>query len=65
MKKQLGKCLKLHSENRKIESNSIDNYNYYINKCFNYLFGTENYNKKINLLYIKNLIWIIKMQFYR
>ena len=47
-------CLNLHSENRKIVSNLIDNYNYYINKYFNYLVGAENYNKKLNLLYTKD-----------
>ena len=48
------KCLKLHSVNRKIESNLIDNYNYYINKYFNYLVDTMNYNKKLNLLCTKD-----------
>ena len=47
-------CLKLHSVSKKIESNLIDNYNYYINKYFNYLVGTENYNKKLNLLCAKD-----------
>ena len=48
------KCLKLHSVKRKIESILLDNYNYYINKYFNNLVGTQNYNKKLNLSPIPN-----------
>ena len=48
-------CLKLHTINKKIETNLIGNYNDYINKCFKYLDSTENYNKKEFNLNLHNI----------
>ena len=48
-------CMKLHSINKKIETNLIGNYNDYINKCFKYLDSTENYNKKEFTLNLQNI----------
>lgn len=38
-------CEELVEINKIIRTNIIGNYNDYINKCFNYLDSTENYNK--------------------
>ena len=40
----------LNTENKKIETNIMENYNDYFNKCFNYLDSTEEYKKKILIL---------------
>ena len=48
-------CLKLHTINKKIETNLIGNYNDYINKCFKYLDSIENYNKRIHFKSSKHI----------
>jgi hypothetical protein len=48
-------CLELIIQNKKIETNLIGNYNDFINKCYNYLDSTENYNKKEFRIALENI----------
>ena len=40
---------------KKLETNLIRNYNDFINKCFKYLYSTEEYNKKEFTLKLQNI----------
>ena len=48
-------CLEYQNKNYKIQADLIGNYNDYLNKCFQYLDSTEEYNKKEYKIKLQNI----------